>query len=100
MADPIPPMAPPEELAVVFSGPAIFANKSYVSIGPGGVRLTFCEMNNSPTPGFRGAFQMSFQDALTLKDLMQSMLKPIEDQIKKELPVRSEAAQQAPSDNG
>jgi hypothetical protein len=35
-----------DEMSVIFSGPAIAVNKVYVTVGPAGVRLSFCEQSD------------------------------------------------------
>lgn len=66
---------PEEELLAAFSGPAIFANKFYVTMLPSGVRITFVEaiLPNKP-PVYRGAFTVSYSDAIAFRDLLSRQL--------------------------
>ncbi len=71
----------PEEavLPIVFSGPAPYANKIYVSVAPSGVaRVSFLEFPIGSPPGvapeFRVAVLLSVQDLWSLKVLIESMI--------------------------
>jgi hypothetical protein len=72
------------EFEVAFSGPAPAANRFYVVIGPGGVRIAFAE---EPRAGksshFRSAVMLPHQDAIKLANLLKTMLAPLEEQIAK-----------------
>ena len=56
-ADPDKPVpVSEEELQIAFSGPAVAANKVYVTLNPAGVRITFTEQRNPKVvPVFRTA---------------------------------------------
>ena len=65
-----------------FYGPAPHTNRSAVSITPGGIRLAFLEQNGPDAPiHFRNAVMMPFQDAIKLKNLLQTMLADLETQM-------------------
>lgn len=70
-----------EELQISFSGPAIFVNKAYVTLGSGGVRIAFAEVREETGPKFRSAIMLSPQDALGLRDVLQRVLGEFERQI-------------------
>ncbi len=63
-------------------GPALFANRFFVTMTPAGARIAFAEtvFTDRPT-AFRSAVVLAFQDAIELKKLLESMLKPIEDAL-------------------
>jgi hypothetical protein len=69
-----------EELKSVLDGPAVYSNKFFVSIGAV-VRITFSEQLPDLPPNFRSAVVLSSQDAIELKNLLQEMLAPIEEQL-------------------
>ena len=71
----------PEELKVVFSGPALLTNRMFVTLDRYGVRIAFTEQKRDDVPSFRTAVVMSLQDAIALRNLLDSRLKPIEAQI-------------------
>ncbi|MGD9544983.1 MAG: hypothetical protein AB7F41_17115 [Methylocystis sp.] len=70
------------EFEVAFSGPAPAANRFYIVVGPGGVRIAFAE---EPRPGkpshFRSAVMLPHQDAIKLANLLKTMLATLEEQI-------------------
>lgn len=67
-----------EEMRTIFSGPALAANKIYVTVSPAGVRLTFCEQWGKVVPAtFRTAVLMSFPDAIALSDLLARQLENV-----------------------
>lgn len=73
---------PDAEMDVIFSCAAFHVNKSYVTIGPTGVRFTFVESRSAgglPFP--RAAVHMHFQDAIALRDVLFRVLQDIEGQI-------------------
>jgi hypothetical protein len=81
--DRAPRDVPPEEVAAAFSGPAVLANKFYLTTMPAGARLAFCEQRQtSSLPEFRAAVIISVQDAVELMHLLNRMIGPIEEQIK------------------
>jgi hypothetical protein len=70
------------EREIAGSGPALLANRFFVTLTPSGARLAFTERG---TPEgqlhFRNAVILSYQDAISLYQLLRDMLKPVEDQI-------------------
>jgi len=76
----MPLQASKEELDSVLDGPAIYSNKFFVSMS-GAIRISFCEQLPDLLPRFRAAIAMSHQDAIELKNLLQDMLAPIEEQL-------------------
>lgn len=72
-----------EGLRVSFSGPAVRANKIYLSMTSGGVRIAFLEQHGDPVPlAFRTAVILSVQEALSLRDLLAHQLEGIEVDLK------------------
>ena len=71
-----------DESKVAFSGPALAINRTYLSIGPAGVRLAFAEQDGNTLPVFRNAVIMPSQEAIALRDLLTRFLGPIEEKIK------------------
>lgn len=72
------------EFAAAFSGPAIAANRFFVTVGPGGIRIAFTEQWSDDTlPEFRCAAMLPIEDAIELKDLLERLLRPLEAQIAK-----------------
>jgi len=70
---------PEEELRMSFSGPAVHANKMYVTVMESGVRLTFAETRGLEVPPvFRSAVFLSFSEALSLRDLLSRQLSGFE----------------------
>jgi hypothetical protein len=70
-------------LPVVFSGPAPYANKIFLSITAEGLaRVSFLEFPIGAPPGvtpqFRGAVLLSAGDLWSLKLLIEDMMKPSE----------------------
>jgi len=64
-----------EDLASVFSGPALFTNRFYLSVYSDVVRLSFMEMVNPSAPKlFRTAVVMSLADAKALHGLLEDMI--------------------------
>ena len=64
-----------EEMQVPFSGPAIFANKIYLTSAPTGIRLAFGEQyGDKVEPVFRAAVMLAFPDAESLRDLLTRTL--------------------------
>lgn len=61
------------------SGPAVLANRFFVTIGPSGVRIAFAEQFGPETkPTFRTAVVISFQDGIELSKLLAKFLEPVE----------------------
>jgi hypothetical protein len=70
-----------EEFAAINEGPAPYANRFFISVGPM-VRLTFGEQDNKgKNLRFRSAVALSHQQAIELKDLLAALLADIEKQI-------------------
>jgi hypothetical protein len=67
-----------EECKIAYSGPAVAANRSYVSLSSGGARLAFTEQQGKSLPVFRNAVMLSFQEAIALKNVLADLLKDIE----------------------
>lgn len=71
----------PEDLAVMLSGPAIYADRALIAVG-GTVRLTFVEQG-ADGPVFRAAValphQVAVQFARVLKDTLADLEKSIAD---------------------
>ena len=73
------PLITDVDTTVINNGPAFFSNKMYATMLPQGMRLTFAEVNPaSPTPAFRTAVFLNFQDAAALADLLQRQLAQLE----------------------
>ena len=71
-------------MRTIFSGPAIASNKIYATIGPAGVRITFCEQAGPTAPPiFRMAALLSFPDAFALRDLLIRQLEHVEVTVEK-----------------
>jgi len=70
-----------EDLEAAFAGPAPHSNRFFVTLGASGVRIAFTEQNPGIGPQFRVATIMSYQDAIQLTELLQRLLKPVQDQI-------------------
>lgn len=61
------------------SGPAVLCNRTFISVGPYGVRLAFAEFFTDTTgPIFRTAVVMPHQDAVNLMRTLRVALEPIE----------------------
>lgn len=83
------------ELLESFSGPAVLANRIFLTITGSGARLSFMEQHGDKVPPqFRTAVILSFEDALALRDLLERQLKDIEKSIK-----AAKADAQANADN-
>jgi len=66
------------ELEVSFPEPAMATNRFFVSLGPAGMRLAFAEQHGVDMgPKFRTAVIMSMPDAISLRDLLNNMLKNV-----------------------
>jgi hypothetical protein len=75
-----------DSLESLYDGPAVYANRCYVSVGPV-VRLTF--MEQQPTPSgldgrlhFRTAVTLDIAQAVALSNIMKTVLAEVEKQIK------------------
>ncbi len=64
-----------EEMQVPFGGPAVFANKIYLTSAPTGIRLAFGEQYGDKVgPVFRAAVMLAIPDAESLRDLLTRTL--------------------------
>ena len=59
-----------KELESTYSGPALLANKFYMTTLPFGIRLTFAEGHTKVDPVFRSAVFLSPADCRALRDLL------------------------------
>ena len=67
-----------EEMQVPFGGPAIFANKIYLTSAPIGIRVAFGEQyGDKVKPVFRAAVMLAYPDAESLRDLLTRTLERI-----------------------
>lgn len=64
-----------DELAIAYSGPAVLANKFYVTLTPAGPRIAFTEVHGDQKPQFRTAVVLPHPDAVALYELLGRMLK-------------------------
>ena len=64
----------PYDPAEVFSGPAVYANKSYITMTPLGLRLTFTEGWAEGKRRYRTAVFLNLLDAMAFKDLLVQQL--------------------------
>jgi len=72
-----------QETRLAFDVPAPFVNKFFVHVSGAGVRLSFAELNpGSNMPSIRSAVLMHPQDAFQLRDVLEVLLKPLEEQFK------------------
>jgi hypothetical protein len=70
------------EVQLAFSGPALVCDRFVITSHSGGMRIAFLERDPSGAPPqFRAAVMLSYSDALELRKLLETMLKPIEAQI-------------------
>ncbi len=75
----VPPPFTDADAQAINAGPAIFSNKMFATVAPQGMRLTFAEVNPaSPSPAFRAAIFLSFQDAAALMDLLERQLSQVD----------------------
>lgn len=78
-----PGKATPEMLESLFVGAAPIANRSFVTLTPGGIRLTFSEQVSSTSPlHFRAAVFLDYAQAIGLRDLLTRNLAPIETEFR------------------
>ena len=74
----------PEELDVSFSGPAPAANRFFINLSAGGVRIAFTEqVPNSSKNYFRSAAVLSIGDAIELHKVLRNLLAPFEQAAEK-----------------
>lgn len=85
-------VTPPERLATIFEGSAVYSNKVYATVTPFGVRITFTETGGDQEH-FRTAAFLNIVDAMSLKDLLERLLQGIEFTA-----VESEADDKKPSE--
>jgi hypothetical protein len=83
MAEKTETKIPPEDLREIFSGPAVQANRVFLTMTGAGARLTFTEIfPDFSGPLFRAAVLLSYPDALALRDLITRQLADIERDLK------------------
>ena len=63
-------VATAQEVLIAGGGPAIFANRFYVTLTPAGVRIAFAEQLEGALPAFRTAILLPFQDAIGLAKIL------------------------------
>ena len=80
------------DLRISFDGPAILANRFFVTLGPSGVRIAFAEQTTNGETFFRSATILSVQDAIGLHRLLREMLQEIERQFDEAQGARSSKA--------
>ena len=71
-----------EEVAIAFSGPALLANRFYVTLTQGGLRIAFAERSATGAPVFRTAVGLAFPDAVALYKVLGEGLKQREAALK------------------
>lgn len=72
-----------EEMSEVVSGPALFANKLFVTMNPYGVRLTFCESySDHPVPKFRQAVYMEIHDFKSFLGVLHKVENTLKENLK------------------
>lgn len=81
-----------EESDITLEGPAIAANRCLISLGTGGVRITFVEQVGDRSPKFRTAVMMPVQDAISLKTVLARLLAEPEAQIIEQIAAAKDAA--------
>jgi hypothetical protein len=65
-----------EEMLAAFSGPAVFANKVYLSLVGPNARLAFTELTQPDLkPVFRSAVLMTINDLFALQDAIENLRK-------------------------
>ena len=75
------------DIEATFEVSAPYTNRFFVTVGPGGVRLTFAETHPEVAGTFpRAAAMMSVQDAVELKNLLTELLAPIEAKLQAHQP--------------
>jgi hypothetical protein len=79
---PPPDPASADEITIAQSGPAVFANRIFVTATQGLARIAFTEQGLPGTiPVFRNAVVLSVSDAIALRDLLTRIIEaPITDQ--------------------
>lgn len=65
-------IADADELAEIYSGPAVFANKIYVTKCGPNVRISFAELSQDGTMFFRSAVVLIISDASIIGDLIEA----------------------------
>lgn len=83
-----------EEIDIALEGPAISANRCFISLGSSGVRITFTEQVGDRLPKFRTAVMMPVQDAISLKTVLTRLLGEIEADLEKQIAAAKDAAKQ------
>ena len=88
----------PPPFEEIFSGAAVFTNRTYVTLVPPlGVRLTFMEGSTEIGGGekFRVAVHMSVLDAMALRDVLANQLDKIRVKLEQAAEEAAEAEDQA-----
>jgi hypothetical protein len=63
------------EMTAVLNAPSIFSNKFYITIGPGGVRISFAETHPQvEAPQVRASVTLPHADAFALRDILSELL--------------------------
>lgn len=83
-----------KDIELAFSGPAVLANRFFVSLGPHGVRIAFVEQGPNTASNFRTAVALSMQDAMGLYRVLRDMLK------EPEAALEAMMAERLPKQNG
>jgi hypothetical protein len=69
------------ELAAAFSGSAVYSNRFFVTLGPV-VRIAFTEQRSpEDVPLYRAAVALAHEDAISLANVLKTLLADIEKQI-------------------
>lgn len=61
------------EMEIAFSGPAIYTNKFYVTVGGAHARIAFTEARKEGDPQFRSAVSMTLEDLFKLRDIINRL---------------------------
>jgi hypothetical protein len=84
------------DLREAYAGPAVAANRFYVTMGPT-LRIAFCEqLSDKVKPQFRSAVSLAHADAIVLANLLQKALAPVEKQMAEARAARDAAILAAP----
>lgn len=71
------------EVQISNSVPAIFTNRFFISMSPGGVRITFTEQQSEiGDPAVRSAVIMHIEDGIALYKTLENLLKEAEETLK------------------
>ncbi|MEX1179863.1 MAG: hypothetical protein WEB63_03490 [Cucumibacter sp.] len=64
----------PDEMVVAFSGPALRANRFFITINEGVARVAFAEQGPGVPPAFRSAVALDFTTAESLVNVLRTLL--------------------------